>query len=424
MVSCGMAAALLAGAIGLIAGAFVAWLYFRANVAVLKERMEAQGAAAAGKLALLNDAQTQLADAFRALSAQALQHNNQSFLDLARTALGQFQEAARGDLINRHQAIDELVKPIKESLAKVDTTVQSLEVGRASAYSALTEQVKSLAETQKHLQTETGNLARALRAPATRGRWGEMHLRRTVEMAGMAEHCDFCEQQTFEGEDGRLRPDMTVYLPGGRRLVVDSKTPLAAYLDGIEADSETMRVSRMRAHASQVRSHVTRLSSRSYWSQFDPAPDFVIAFLPGESFFSAALQHDPTLIDFGVEHRVLLATPTTLIALLKAVAYGWRQEKLAQNAQEISQLGREVYERLSKLAAHFAKLGIHLDRATKTYNDAVGTLESRVLVTARKIREKGATTAAEIPVMEALERTPRPLTAPELMGSQEGSVKN
>jgi DNA recombination protein RmuC len=392
--------------VGAVVGAVIAWLYFRTLTAVMKERIATQAS---------------LSEAFRALSAEALQHNNQSFLDLAKTALGQFQEAARGDLSNRQQAIDDLVKPIKDSLAKVDTTVQALEVGRASAYSALTEQVKSLAETQKHLQAETGNLVKALRAPATRGRWGEMHLRRTVEMAGMVEHCDFCEQQTFQGEDGRLRPDMTIYLPGGRRIIVDSKTPLGAYLDGIEADTVAVRTAKMRAHASQVRSHVTKLSSRSYWAQFDPAPDFVVAFLPGESFFSAALEHDSTLLDFGVEHRVLLVTPTTLIALLKAVAYGWRQEKLAQNAQEISQLGREIYERLSKLAEHFGKLGEHLDRATKTYNDAVGTLESRVLVTARKIREKGATTAEEIPVLEALERAPRPVTAPELTGTSDSN---
>jgi DNA recombination protein RmuC len=251
-----------------------------------------------------------------------------------------------------------------------------------------------------------------------------MHLRRTVEMAGMTEHCDFCEQQTFQGEDGRLRPDVIVSLPGGRRIVVDSKTPLAAYLDGVEAETESARSAQMRAHATQVRSHVTKLSARAYWAQFDPAPDFVIAFLPGESFFSAALQHDPGLIDFGVEHRVLLATPTTLIALLKAVAYGWRQEKLATNAQEISQLGREIYERLAKLALHFAKLGEHLDRATKTYNEAAGTLESRVLVTARKIRDKGATTAAEIPAVEGLDRSARPLTAPEFVGPSAGPVKN
>jgi DNA recombination protein RmuC len=451
---------------GLTLGAALAWLYFRASLAErlqleteqramfeerasraddleqelrllqaansdlraqqshLDARLCAERAAAADKLAVINHAQERLADAFRALSADALQTNNQAFLDLAKTALGQFQESARGDLASRQQAIDELVKPIRDSLAKVDTTVQSLEVGRASAYAALHEQVKSLAETQKHLQAETGNLVKALRAPATRGRWGEMHLRRTVEMAGMAEHCDFCEQLTLEGEDGRLRPDMIVSLPGGRRIVIDSKTPLSAYLDAIEAETETQKATRMRSHAAQVRSHVTKLSARAYWSQFDPAPDFVIAFLPGESFFSAALQYDPSLIDFGVGHKVLLATPTTLIALLKAVAYGWRQEKLAHNAQEISQLGREIYDRLAKLAFHFAKLGEHLDRATKTYNDAVGTMESRVLVTARKIREKGATTAAEIPAPEALERTPRPLTAPELIGPPAGPVRN
>jgi DNA recombination protein RmuC len=217
---------------------------------------------------------------------------------------------------------------------------------------------------------------------------------------------------------------MIVYLPGGRRIVVDAKSPLAAYLEAIEADSDSTRAGHMRAHAAQVRAHVMKLAARAYWSQFDPAPDFVIAFLPGESFFSAALQHDPRLIDFGVEHRVLLATPTTLIALLKAVAYGWRQEKLAQNAQEISQLGLEIYERLSVLATHFAKVGEHLDRATKTYNQAVGTLESRVLVTARKIREKGATTAPEIPVVETLDRVPRPLNAPDLLGAPAGPAKN
>jgi DNA recombination protein RmuC len=409
---------------GLALGLVLAWLYFRSEIAVLNNRLAAERAAAADRLAIVQDAQTKLTDSFRALSAEALQTNNQAFLDLARTALGQFQESARGDLSSRQQAISELIKPIRESLAKVDTTVQAMEVGRASAYSALHEQVKSLADTQKHLQAETGNLVKALRAPVTRGQWGEMHLRRTVEMAGMAEHCDFCEQQTFQGEDGRLRPDVIVSLPGGRRIVVDSKTPLAAYLDAIEAETESARATQMRAHAAQVRSHVAKLSGRAYWAQFDPAPDFVIAFLPGESFFSAALQHDASLIDFGVEHRVLLATPTTLIALLKAVAYGWRQEKLATNAQEISQLGREIYERLSKLAMHFVKLGEHLDRATKTYNEAVGTLESRVLVTARKIREKGATTAAEIPAVDTLDRAARPLTAPEFVGPSTGPVKN
>jgi DNA recombination protein RmuC len=234
-----------------------------------------------------------------------------------------------------------------------------------------------------------------------------MQLRRTVEMAGMVDYCDFRVQQTLYGEDSRLRPDMIVMLPNGRKLVVDAKAPLAAYLDGIESTDDAIRAARMKQHASQVRSHVEKLAQKSYWGQFDTMPEFVIAFLPGESFFSAALQHDPSLIEFGAEQKVLLATPTTLIALLKAVAYGWRQEQIAQNAVEISRIGRELYERLSKLAENFASVGTHLDRATRAYNDAAGTFEKRVLVSARRMKEKGVTVAEDIPEVALLERVPK-----------------
>jgi DNA recombination protein RmuC len=335
---------------------------------------------------VLTEAQTKMLESFRSLSSEALQANNQMFLDLADTALAK-----------RQMAIDELVRPLKESLGKVDTKMQELETARVSAYTMLTSQLQSLG-------TETTNLVKALRTPHTRGQWGEMQLRRAVEMAGMVDYCDFRVQQTLYGEDSRLRPDMVVMLPNGRKLVVDSKAPLAAYLDGIEASDDAVRAARMKQHAAQVRSHVDKLAQKSYWAQFDTMPEFVIAFLPGESFFSAALQHDPSLIEFGAEQKVLLATPTTLIALLKAIAYGWRQEQIAQNAVEISRIGRELYERLSKLAENFANVGTHLDRATKAYNEAAGTFEKRVLVSARRMKEKGVTVAEDIPEVTHLER--------------------
>ncbi len=345
---------------------------------------------------VLAEAQARLLDSFRALSAQALQANNQMFLDLADTALAK-----------RQMAIDELVRPLKESLTKVDSKIQELETARVSAYSMLSSQLQSLG-------TETTNLVKALRTPHTRGQWGEMQLRRAVEMAGMVDYCDFRVQQTLYGEDGRLRPDLIVMLPNGRRLVVDSKAPLAAYLDAIELEDDGLRAAKLKHHASQVRGHVEKLAQKTYWAQFDHAPEFVIAFLPGESFFSAALQHDPGLIEFGADQKVLVATPTTLIALLKAVAYGWRQEKIAQNAQEISRIGRELYERLAKLAESFAAVGTHLDRATRAYNDTAGTFEKRVLVSARRMKEKGVTVAEDIPELPVLERTARPLPASTL----------
>ena len=387
----------------------------RAKLAQVAAILEQERKQSAANLAVVNEAQAKLTDAFKALAADALNSNNQSFLDLARTTLEKFQEGARGDLEKRQQAIKELVVPVKESLDKVDGKIQELEKSRAGAYSGLTEQVRALLESQKQLQSETSNLVQALRRPQARGRWGEIQLKRVVEMAGMLDHCDFFEQQSTNTEDGRLRPDLLVRLPGAKNVVVDAKAPLAAYLNAIEATDELTRLAQFRDHARQVRDHITALGRKSYFDQFDPAPEFVVLFLPGEVFFSAALEHDPSLIEMGVEQNVIIATPTTLIALLRAVAYGWRQEKLAENAKEISDLGKELYKRLSNMGDHFAKVGKGLVAATEAYNKAVSSMESRVFVTARKFKELGtSTTDAELDELQPVEVSPRLLQSTEL----------
>jgi DNA recombination protein RmuC len=369
------------------------------------------------KLALLDDAKRQLADAFKALASDALKSSNTSFLELAKTQLETYQEAAKGDLEKRQTAIDELVKPVKESLNKVDTKLQEIEKGRVEAYSGLTEQVRSLSETQKELRGETANLVKALRRPQARGRWGEIQLRRVVEMAGMLAHCDFFEQQSTDSEDGRLRPDLIVRLPGNRNIVVDAKAPLEAYLNAIEAPDDETRAARFKDHARQVRNHIAALGRKAYFEQFDFTPEFVVLFLPGEVFFSAALENDPELIELGVSQNVIVATPTTLIALLRAVAYGWRHEQLAENAKAISELGKDIYKRLCDWSDHMQRLGKGLGTAINAYNSAVGSLESRVLVTARRLKELGvAATGSEIEELPQIETSARLLQAPELLG--------
>ena len=370
--------------------------------------------AAREKTELLEQTRAELSDRFKALSSDALERNNRSFMALARTTLERFQIEARDDLDKRRVAVSDMLKPIKESLDKVDGQMQRVESARNKAYGSLSQQVRTLAETQDMLRSETSNLVSALRAPAVRGRWGEMQLRRVVETAGMIEHCDFTEQVATEREGHQLRPDLVVNLPGGKQVVVDAKTPLAAYLDALEADDPDEQNTHMAHHAKQVSDHVTKLSAKAYWEQFDKAPDFVIMFLPGEPIFSEALRQNPNLIEEAAHQRVFVATPVTLISLLRAVAYGWQQETVAEGAREVNRLGRELHYRLGTLAEHFGKLGRSLDAAVKNYNGAVGSLEHRVLVAARRFEEHGASSEKELESPRQIDRVTQQLQAPEL----------
>jgi DNA recombination protein RmuC len=370
------------------------------------------------RLKLLEGAKKALTDAFEALASQALKSNNQAFLDLAKQTLEIQQTGAKADLEKRQQAITELVTPVKLSLEKFETKVGELEKAREGAYAGLTEQVKALLTAQTHLQKETTNLVQALRSPIVRGRWGEIQLRRVVEMAGMLNHCDFYEQESAQTETGRLRPDMIVRLPAGRTIVIDAKAPITSYIDAVSAATDDERKSKLSNFAKLIRTHMTSLGRKAYWDQFEPTPELVVMFLPGEHFYNASLEYDPSLIEFGVDQKVVIATPTSLISLLRAVAYGWRQESIAQNAKEISALAAELYKRLSDMGGHWIDLGDMLGKSVDAYNRAVASLETRVLVSARKFKDLGAAPEAEIRLLTAVERSPREPQAPELTGRE------
>lgn len=363
---------------------------------------------------LLSEAREKLTDTFKALASTTLEDSNKAFLSLAKETFDKVLAEARGDLGKKEEAISGLVKPIAESLKTFDENVRKLETTRQQAYTSLESQLKVLTGSQDRLQKETANLVTALRTPQIRGRWGEMTLKRVVELAGMSEHCDFTEQLSVATEQGRIRPDLIVHLPAGREIVVDAKVSLEAYLDALSADSEQGRNDSLARHAAQIRTHMSALSARTYWEQFEKAPEFVVMFIPGESFFAAAADSDHQLIEDGMKKRVVLATPTTFIALLHAVAYGWKQEQIAKNAQVISDLGKQLYERMRKLAEYITDIGTGLEKANGAYNSAVGSLESRIFPAARRFKELGSASGDDIQIIEPLDIQPRQITASEL----------
>lgn len=356
---------------------------------------------------MLDETEKKLKESFESLSAKALKSNAEQFLQSARKTLEVILADARGDLGKREEAIKTLVKPIAESLKRYETQIQSLEQTRQKAYGSLEEQLKTLTSTSRELQSETGKLVTSLRDPKVRGTWGEMALRRSAELAGIPEHCAFETQVSVTAGDARYRPDMVVYLPGGRTVVIDAKAVLDAYLDAVAATDEETRKRHLDRHARQVRDRIKELSGKSYWDKLEATPAFVVLFLPAESFFSAALESDPKLIEDAISKKVVLASPTTLIALLWAVAYGWRQQQLAENAQEISVLGKELFERMRTLVEHLENIGKGLGRAVDSYNKAVGSLETRVLPSARRFQELGAATGEEIVRLQPIDQAPR-----------------
>jgi DNA recombination protein RmuC len=393
---------ILVSLVAALLAALIVWLWLGKKSAGEKSRLETL-------LSAERDAHTRLAHEFKALSAEALKSNNESFLKLAHATLEKFQEGAKGDLASRQQAIDSLVKPLRDSLEKVDVKIGALENARKEAYGSLTEQLKGLATAQTSLQSETTKLSRSLRSTSTAGRWGELQLQRVVELSGMVENVDFIQQEAA----GDVRPDMIIRLPGGKSIAVDAKAPMQAYLEALEAGDEAVRKAKFVEHARVVRGHIDALGNKAYWRAIQPSPEFVVLFIPGEAFYSAALRYEPDLFERGTNVGVILASPATLIALLKAAAYGWKQEALSKNADDIRKLGLELHERVASVARNLDDLGQRLTQAVEAYNRTVYQTESQVLVTGRKLEKLGAGSEKKIPEPRLVDETPKTLTAPE-----------
>ncbi len=417
-------------AAGLLLGALVTWLISRSRrreldeqIRLLETQVKDQDALQLERDAAYEAATTRLATAFSELSNRSLQANSETFLRLAEQNLGAQQERARRELGDREQAVENLVKPIREALATSQQQISELEKARSEAYGSIRSQLEAMQTSQQSLAQETQNLVKALRRPEVRGRWGEITLRRLVELAGMVEHCDFQEQVHTSAEDKVIRPDMIVRMPDQRELVVDVKTPLDAYLEAVEAKDDAQRELGLKRHARNVREHIRKLSSKAYWEQFSQSPEFVILFIPGDQFLSAALNEEPDLIEHALSQHIILATPTSFVALLKAVAYGWRQLALADNAEEIRRLAEDLYGRLGTFVGHLNKLGKQLTSSVENYNRAVGSLERKVLPGARKFVELGVHPKKEIESIEPLEALPRNIVEPQAENDEETTDK-
>ena len=400
--------------------AMLCYIYFQRRIAQLKQEnttltttLEINEKAALEKQAAYDSDRKQLSETFASLSGQALKNNTEQFLSLAQEKLKQFNIEAQGDLEKKEQAIEHIIKPIKQALEKTEKQLHAIERERKEAYGSISKHLESMTQTQQMLHGETRNLAQALRRPEVRGQWGELTLKRLVELAGMAPHCDFYEQEHTQTEDGAIRPDMIIRMPGGREIVVDVKTPLDAYLSAVEAADDKSRDQHLQHHAKKVRERIRELASKNYWNQFKNSPDFVVLFIPGDNFLSAALDKSPELLEYALQQKVILATPTSLVALLRAIAFGWNQEIVAENAEKIRHLGEDLYKRLNTFTNHLAKLGKTITSSVDNYNSAVGSFQRQLIPGARKFSEMGISASKEADDIDTIEKTVRPLTQTE-----------
>ncbi len=378
----------------------------REDNARLTSQLETQQAAFEEKERILEDVRSQFEATFKSLAGDVLRSSSSEFLKLAETRFKTLHTKASSELEKREKAVESLVRPIRETLDKTDQHIRKMDKERHEAFGSLSQHLEFMAKAQEQLQGETRNLVKALRRPEVRGQWGELTLKRLVELAGMVEHCDFEQQHSVDTEQGKQRPDMVVRMPGGREIIVDAKAPMDGYLGAVEANDDSERGLELQRHARNVRGRVRELSSKGYWQQFPRSPDFVVLFIPGDQFLSSALEVDPKLLEDAMTDKVVLATPSSLVALLRAVAYGWRQEALAENAEHIRTVGEELYGRLSTFAEHLGKLGSSLNRSVESYNKAVRSFDSRVLPGARKFSEMGIQSKKDLPEPEPIERLP------------------